>query len=219
MYCTIAWRLSRKPATIFGQGTIPEPSPPHIGKGWQRWPRQQLSCTYIAQNPLDSRNDTQLLRNRGIGRLLEQQLYHRLVPILYGLRHRQIPPIIQILRVHPVEAQPTLQHQKSRSKARQGDPTSVRFQRLFPGLKGRLLECPRKLQQRPPSTASARVRASQARANPPPSTAADLGSTCPAVPSSPYPPLGAIDRPASPDHLFQPSWDGPRPAPDQTACT
>src|SRR5271156_3476401 len=38
-------------------------------------------------------------------------------------------------------------------------------------------------------------------------------------PELPVLPLGAIDRSASPDHLFQPSWDGPGPAPDQTACT
>ena len=28
----LGWYLSRKSATIFGQGTIPEPSTPHIGR-------------------------------------------------------------------------------------------------------------------------------------------------------------------------------------------
>ena len=80
--------MSRKSATIFGQGTIPEPSPPHIGKGvatvaW--WPRQQLSCTYIAQNPLDSRNDTQLLRNS-----YEPGMHYRLKGYESGLAARTL---------------------------------------------------------------------------------------------------------------------------------
>ena|ERR1700733_8869233 len=37
----------------------------------------------------------------------------------------------------------------------------------------------------------------------------------PAQPSEfPVPPLGTINRPASPDHLFQSSWVGAEPAPD-----
>jgi hypothetical protein len=38
-------------------------------------------------------------------------------------------------------------------------------------------------------------------------------------PELPVLPLGTIDRSASPDHLFQPSWVGAGPAPDQTVCT
>jgi hypothetical protein len=30
---SLRYPMSRKSATIFGQGTIPEPSTPHIGKG------------------------------------------------------------------------------------------------------------------------------------------------------------------------------------------
>jgi hypothetical protein len=32
------------------------------------------------------------------------------MPVLYSPRYRQIPPIIQILRVHPLEAQAALLH-------------------------------------------------------------------------------------------------------------
>jgi hypothetical protein len=59
----------------------------------------------------------------------------------------------------------------------------------------------------------------QATANPPSSTTADPGSTSSNRPELPVPSLGVIDRSASPDHLFQPSWVGSGPAPDQTACT
>jgi hypothetical protein len=55
--------LSRKTATIFGQGTIPEPSTPHIGKEVALVAPDSSFRVHIGQNPLDSRNDTQLPRN------------------------------------------------------------------------------------------------------------------------------------------------------------
>ena len=56
--------LSRKPATIFGQGTIPEPSSPHIGKGVATVAivAQAAAFVYIysPESISDSRNDHSL---------------------------------------------------------------------------------------------------------------------------------------------------------------
>ena len=54
--------MSRKSDTIFGQGTIPEPSTSHIGKGGAGCPDSSFR-NHIRQNLSSSRNDTQLLRN------------------------------------------------------------------------------------------------------------------------------------------------------------
>ena len=57
--------LSRKSHTIFGQGTIPEPSTSHIGKGVALVARTAalVYSVHIRQNLSDSRNDTQLPHN------------------------------------------------------------------------------------------------------------------------------------------------------------
>jgi hypothetical protein len=45
---------------------MPEPSTPHIGKEVALVAPDSSFRVHIAQNPLDSRNDTQLLRNMNL---------------------------------------------------------------------------------------------------------------------------------------------------------
>src|SRR5436305_13199524 len=55
--------MSRKSATIYDQGTIPEPSTPHIGKGGGARCHDGNSRVHIGQNPSDSSQSDKLQRN------------------------------------------------------------------------------------------------------------------------------------------------------------
>jgi hypothetical protein len=70
---------------------------------------------------------------------------------------------------------------------------------------------------RSPADSTIKIDMKNIRASADPSTTADSDSTCSTCSTVPSPPARTIDRPTSPDHLFQPSWVGTELAPDQIA--